>query len=120
MANLPGDAVHGESITDGNATGGVAVVLYGHGTVTVRALAVDEILYVTDVQIMCQDACDMSLVADGLVAGEYVVHGAVDALDQINIHFQQPRACAVGTGLIFFGGGANISSCLVEGFITKG
>jgi len=118
--NQPGEPIHGESITDGNASGGVAVQLYKHGTVTTRTLLAKEILYITDIQIMCQDACDMWLCADGKVAGEYVAYGAMDALDQINIHFQQPRACAPGTGLTFFGGAANISSCLIEGFLTQG
>lgn len=119
MANQPGDPVHGEGIFDGDSSGGIDVLLYKHGTTTTRTLSGGEILYITDVQIMCQDACDMWLVADGKVAGEYIVHGAMDALDQINIHFQQPRACAPNTALKFFGGGANISSCLVEGFVTK-
>lgn len=119
MANLPGDEVHGESITDGDSSGGIAVVLYWPGSVQVRTLGADEVLVVSDIQIMCQDACDMWLCADGQVAGEYIAHGAMDALDQIDIHFQQPRACARATGLTFYGGAANISSCIIEGYIVN-
>lgn len=119
MGNLRGEPVHGESITDGDASGGIAIVLYTPGTVTVRNLAADEVLWVTDVQIVTQDGGDIWLCADGKVAGEYVAHGVFAALGGIVTHFEQPRACAPGTGLVFFGVAANIDSCIIEGFITK-
>lgn len=112
-----GDPVHGESITDGDASGGVAVTLYTSGGVAARILGATEVLHVTDVQIMCQGAADVWLCADGKTAGEYVVHGAVDALDQLSVHFNSPYVCAPGTGLTFYGGSADLNTCIIEGFI---
>lgn len=125
MGNLRGDPVHGECITDGDASGGIAVVLYrpsaftAAGVAVVRTLEDNERLYVTDVQILCETGGDVSLCADGKVAGEYVAHGTVDAKGGIILHFQQPRACAPGTGLTLFGAATNINSCIIEGYITQ-
>jgi len=115
---LRGEEVHGEIILDGDASGGLAVVLYKAGSVVVRTLGVTEILYVSDVQILCETGADVSLCADGKVAGEYVVHGTVDTKGGLILHFQQPRACTPGTGLTFYGAAANLNTCIIEGFIT--
>jgi len=61
---MQGDRVHGEAITDGNASGGIAVVLYISGSTTVRTLADTEFLSVTDIKIMSEDGGDVSLVSD--------------------------------------------------------
>ena len=126
MGNLRGEPVHGECITDGDASAGIPVVLYEPGNFTaagiavVRELTADEILYVTDVQILCETGGDIFLCADGKVAGEYVAHGALDAKGGIILHFEQPRGGAPGTGLKLFGAATNINSCIIEGFITQG
>lgn len=114
---LRGEEIHGESITDGDSSGGIAVTLYKSGTVTERTLAATEILYITDVQIYNETGGDTWLCADGKVDGEYVAHANLAANGGIILHFNQPRACAKGTGLVFFGAGTNIGSCVIEGFI---
>ena len=118
MANLRGEPCHGEIIIDGDASGGLAVVLYKAGSTVVRTLTATEILYVTDVQILCETGADVSLCTDGKVAGEYVAHGTVDAKGGLILHFQQPRAGAPGTGLTFYGAGTNVNSCIIEGFLA--
>jgi len=115
---LRGEEVHGESITDGNASGGIAVTLYKAGSVVVRTLAATEILYITDVRIFCEDGADCSLCADGKVAGEYMIHGTVAVKGGVVTHYEQPFACALGTGLTFYGAAANLNTCIIEGFIT--
>ena len=115
---LRGEEVHGESITDGDASGGIAVVLYKAGSVVVRTLGAKEILYVTDIQITCETGGDVWLVADGKVAGEYVWYGSLNAKDTVSISLQQPFACAPGTGLTLFGAATNLNICLIEGFIA--
>jgi hypothetical protein len=116
---MNGYGVHGESITDGDSSGGIAVTLYTHGGVTERTLAADEVLYVSDVRIQCENGGDISLVADSKAAGRYVVHGSVDAKGGIVLHFQTPYACPVGKGLKFYGAAANLNVCLIEGFIME-
>ena len=112
-------SVHGESITDGNSSGGVAVTLYENGSVTVRTLLATEFLYVSDVQLLCEDGGDIWLVADSKVAGRYVVHGNVDTKGGIVHHFSKPFVCPKGTGLKFYGAAANLNTCLIEGFIKE-
>lgn len=112
-------SVHGESITDGDASGGIAVTLYNSGSVTARTLSLTEVFYITDVQIYCETGGDVWLVADSKAAGRYVVHGAVDAKGGMIVHFNKPFACPRGKGLKFFGAATNINSCLVEGFIRE-
>lgn len=115
---LRGEEVHGEIFIDGDASGGLEVVLYKAGSVVVRTLTATEILYVSDVQILCETGGDIWLCADGKVAGEYVVHANVDAKGGLVLHFQQPRACAPGTGLTFYGAASNRNVCIIEGFIA--
>lgn len=111
--------VHGESITDGDASGGLTVTLYESGGVTERTLATTEVLYVTDIQIFCETGADVSLVADSKAAGRYLVHGTFDAKDMLSIHLSKPYACPKGKGLKFFGAATNINSCIIEGFIKE-
>jgi uncharacterized protein (DUF1684 family) len=112
-------SVHGESITDGNASGGVAVTLYDSGSTDVRTLLTTEVLYVTDARIQCETGADVFLVADSKAAGRYVVHGTVDAKGGVILHFSKPYACPKGKGLKFYGAATNINSCLIEGFIRE-
>ena len=114
-----GNPIHGESITDGNASSGIAVTLYDGGSLTEHTVGDDEIVYITDIQIASEPGGDVSLCADGKVAGEYLWHGTLDAKDQISVHFNTPRACVRGSTLVFFGGASDLNTCIVEGFITK-
>jgi hypothetical protein len=112
-------SIHGEALIDGNASGGIAVTLYDSGSVDVRTLGAKEVLYVTDVQILCETGADVWLVADSKAAGRYVAHGTVDAKGGIVLHFRKPFVCPPGTGLKFYGATTNINSCLIEGFIRE-
>ena len=112
-------SVHGEAIKDGNASGGEAVILYNSGSVDVRTLAATEVLYITDVQLLCETGADLWLVADSKAAGRYVAHGTVDAKGGVILHFSKPYACPKGKGLKFYGATTNINSCLIEGFIRE-
>lgn len=125
MGNLRGEPVHGEAILDGDASGGIAVVLYepsnfsAAGAAVVRTLQDGERLYVTDVQIANEAGGDTWLCADDKVAGEYVSHANLAANGGIVVHFEQPRACAPATGLTFFGGAQGLNACIIEGFVTQ-
>ncbi len=119
MAASESFTVHGESITDGDSSGGVAVTLYNDGSVDERSLKSNEVLRVTDIQIASETGGDTWLCADDKVAGESVWHGALDAKDVISVHLSKPFVCAKGTGLVFFGAASNISSCIIEGFIRE-
>ena len=116
---MTGFSIHGEAILDGDASGGVAVILYESGSVGVRELRTTEILYVVDVQLLCETGGDIWLVADSKAAGRYVAHGSVDAKGGIVLHFNKPFACPRGKGLKFYGAASNINSCLIEGFIRE-
>ena len=116
---MNGHPVHGESITDGDASGGVAVTLYTSGSATARTLASTEVLYVTDIQIQSETDYPISLVSDSKTAGRYLVHGRINAKGRIIIHFSQPYACPRGTGLKFYGADNNLNSCLIQGFIRE-
>lgn len=120
MAASGSFSVHGESITDGNASGGVAVTLYNSSSPnTVRTLLAGEVLHVTDVQIYCETGGDIWLVADSKAAGRYVAHAAVDAKGGMVLHFSKPFICPAGTGLKLYGAATNLNICLVEGFIRE-
>ncbi len=114
-----GFGIHGESITDGDSSGGIAVTLYTQGSVVERSIGDNAVLYVTDFTIASETAGDTWLCADGKVAGEYIFHAALDALDVVSVHLSKPYACAKGTGLTFYGAASNISSCIIEGFIRE-
>lgn len=111
--------VHGEAILDGDADAGIAVILYEKGSVTVRTLAAGEFLHVVDAQLYCETGGNISLVADSLAAGRYLVHGTVNAKGGMIVHFNRPYTCPRGTGLKFWGASTNLNSCLIEGFITE-
>lgn len=112
-------SIHGESITNGDASGGIAVTLYKNGSTTTRALATTEVLYVTDIQIGCETGADCSVVADSKAAGRYLFHATLDAKDTVSIHFSKPFVCIKGKGLKFFGASTNLNSCIIEGFIRE-
>ena len=117
---MAGFSMHGESITDGDASGGIAVTLYESGSVTTRTLKGTEFLHVVDVQLYCETGGDVWLVADGKTDGQYVAHAALDAKGGVILHFNKPYICPRGTGLKLYGAASNLNICLVEGFITEG
>lgn len=112
--------VHGEAIIDGNASDGIAVVLYNSGSVDVRALGTKEFLHVTDLHITMESSGkDYSVVADSKAAGRYLAYGQSYAAMIIDIHLSKPYVCPRGKGLVFFGSNDKMSACIIEGFITE-
>lgn len=115
-----GEPVHGEAILDGDASGGIAVILYKAGTTTVRTLAAGEYLHVVDVLIGNETGADTWLVADSKAAGRYVFHATMGAKGRERLHFyDRPYVCPKGTGLKLYGAASNINSCIIEGYITQ-
>lgn len=115
----PGEPVHGELVTDGDASGLTVLILYTSGSVTVRTLAVDEFLTVTDLCIILEDGGDFSLVADSAAAGKYIAHGNAAANGGLARSFNTPYVCPEGVTPKFSGAAANRSVCTIEGYITK-
>lgn len=111
--------VHGEILLDGDASGGLAVVLYDSGSSEIRTLEANEVLHVTDVQLMCETGADCALVADSKAAGKYLFHGTLDAKDAIILRYNKPYVCPVATGLKFYGANTNLNSCIIEGWISE-
>lgn len=115
-----GDPVHGELITDGDASTATVLVLYKSGTTTVRTLAADEFLSITDVLIVSEDGGDISLLAGSAgAAGKYIVHGNFAANGGVDKSFSTPYTCPIGVTPYFKGAAANLDVCVIEGFITK-
>ncbi len=112
-------SVHGESITDGDSSSGVAVILYDSGSVEVRALKSTEVLHITDMQIYNETGGDTWLVVDAKEAGRYIVFASFDAKGGIVHHFSKPFVCPKGVVPKLFGAASNINSCLIEGFISE-
>ena len=116
-----GIPIHGESITDGDASGGIAVTLFeaGNAGTTTRTLATTEFLVVTDIDVSTEDGGDISLVADSKAAGRYLVHGNYGAGSGVSKHLIEPYVCPKGKGLKFYGVAANLDSCLIQGYIKS-
>lgn len=117
---MHGEPVHGERIVDGDSSALTVLALYKDGTTTVRTLAADEHLYITDVIISLETAADFSLVADSGAGGRYIVWGTSSVhYRTIVIQFRTPYCCPKGVVPKFSGAGTNRSACLIQGFITK-
>lgn len=112
--------VHGEAIKDGDASGGVAIILYNSGSVVVRTLAPTEFLVITDVFISDETGGDTWLVADSKAAGRYIVHASFAAQSGVDKVLKSPYRCPRGVTPKFYGSNAaTISICIIEGFITE-
>lgn len=116
---MAGYSIHGESLTDGNASGGVAFTLYESASTTTRTLTSKEVLYITDLQIFCETGGDVWVVADTKAAGRYITHASLDAKGGIILHFQKPYACPKGKVPKLFGAASNLNIGLMEGFIRE-
>jgi hypothetical protein len=114
-----GEPVHFERIVDGDATTLTAVVLYTSGGVTVRTLASDEFLTVTEFQIVLESGGDYSFVADTAVAGRYLAFGNAAANGGIEHSARIGYTCPKGVTPKFAGAGTNRSTCIGEGYISK-
>ena len=70
------------------------------------------------ITIICEDGGDVYLCADGKVAGEYVFVANLAANGGVTIQLKTPFRCARGTTLVFYGVGADLDICLIQGYIT--
>lgn len=112
--------VHGERIVDGDASVLTALTLYDAGSPnTVRVLLGTEVLHITDVVILTEEAADAILVADAAAAGKYIVSGGIAAGVPLVIHFVVPYICSAGVVPKFAGAGSNRSMCVIQAFITE-
>jgi len=116
---LRGDPVHGELVTDGDSSTLTVLVLYTAGGVAVRTLAADEFLSITDYVIATESAAEVRLVADTDVAGRRIVAEATTTFAHLEHHYSEPYACPLGVVPKFAGSASNVSSCLIQGFISK-
>lgn len=114
-----GEPIHGERIVDGDASTLTVLTLYKSGTVTVRVLAVDEWLVITDYQIQLESGGDYSLLANSAAGGRYIAHGNAAANGGIAMSLVSPYVCPKGVVPKFAGANANRSTCIVEGYIVK-
>ena len=112
-----GEPVHGE-VVSADASGGVAVILYSDGGVTVRTLASTEFLTVTDVVGISTAGGAYALVADTDAAGRRIVKGNADALGGIAHSFNTPRTCPKGVTPKFIADAGQVD-VVITGFITK-
>ena len=115
-----GEEVHGELITDGDASTPTVLVLYKSGTTTVRALAATEYLNITDLTIISETGGDFALIAGAVAAaGLYIAYGALAANGGLDKAYVTPYTCPIGVTPYFTGAGTNRSTCIIEGFLTS-
>jgi len=114
-------SVHGERVIDGDASALTALILYDSGSVVVRTLLATEVLHITDVVIIDEEAADIQLVADSAAAGRYIVQTKSAVGVPIVIHFNMPYVCPKGVVPKFAGGSgaAARSMCVIQGFIRE-
>lgn len=112
--------VHGELITDGDASTLTVINLYQGGTNTViSALGAKQYLYITDITIYLEDGGDFQLVADSAAAGRYIAHGNAAANGGLERALRSAYCCPKAVIPKFKGAGANVSSCIIEGFLRS-
>ena len=111
--------IHGERVIDGASSTLTVLTLYESGSVTTRSLGSTEVLHITDVVIMTEDASDVELVVDSAAAGRYIVNSKTAAGVPIVINYSKPFVCPKGVVPKFKGGGANRNMCTIEGFIRE-
>lgn len=120
---MNGYPIHGEAYIDGDASGGVAMILYIAGSVTVRALASTEVLHITDIFVNIEAGGDFSVVADSDAAGRRILEGNVAMNGGVDKHYATPNGYACPAGVVpkLFGAstGGKRNSCIIEGFILE-
>lgn len=115
-------SIHGERILDGDASTLTVLTLYNSGSTTTRSLKSTEVLHITDVVIIDEEATDVQLVADSAAGGQYLVFTKTAAGVPIVINYSKPFICPKGIVPKFAGGsgGTARSMCIIEGFIREG
>lgn len=114
--------VHGERVVDGDASTLTVLTLYNAGSTTTRTLKSTEVLHITDVIIIDEEAVDVQLVADSAAGGRYIVQTKSAVSIPIVIPFRTPYICPKGVVPKFAGGSgaAARSMCIIQGFIREG
>lgn len=111
--------IHAERVIDGVSSTLTVLTLYEAGSTTTRSLKSTEVLHITDVIIMTEDASDVELVVDSAAGGRYIVNTKTAAGIPIVINYSKPFICPKGVVPKFKGGGANRNMCVCEGFIRE-
>ena len=117
---MAGYNIHAERIVDGDASTLTALTLYEAGSTTERTLAATEVLHITDVVIIDEEAADTQLIADSAAGGRYIVSTKTAVSIPIIIHFSTPYICPKGVVPKFKGGSGQAQSmCICQGFIQE-
>lgn len=116
---MAGFNIHGERVIDGDASTLTVLTLYEAGSTTTRSLGAKEVLHITDLIIIDEEAADVQLVADSAAGGRYIVSTKTAVSIPIVIHFNTPYICPRGVVPKFAGGsgGTARSMCVIQGFI---
>ena len=113
--------VRGERVIDGDASALAALTLYDAGSpATVRILAANERIHITDVYIGFINkgmASDVDLMVDSAAGGRYIVRGQVSSGRPIVIHFKVPYICDAGMVPKFAGAAWSKTTCIIHGFV---
>lgn len=122
---MRGDPVHMELIVEGDASTLTAVSIFNAGQTSTRTLADDEYLHIMELHIVIEAGGDYSLVADSAAAGRYIAHGQAAEDGGLHVFFGETGAYRCPKGVVpKFAGpaaqGAERSSCIMQGYITKG
>ena len=113
------EIVHGEYFLDGDASAEKSVVLYEGGTTTVRTLAANEYLYITDVVMTCETGGDVALYFGTDVVGKRLLKMAVAAKSGYDHAYKTPFCGLKGEGLKLTMAATNVNYVAIEGFIRS-
>lgn len=124
MENVRGVPIHGEAILDGDASGGIATLLYPMPGGAARTLGSDEYLHITDLTVANETGGDTwyDVDADGdddHDVGEVIFSAMMDAKDFIHIQFVTPFICPKGKVPKLYGAANNRNVATIQGFITQ-
>jgi len=111
--------------SDGDTSAGVAVVLYIAGTSLVRTLAVTEILFVTDLQVITEDGGDIFVDTDTDADGDHdafdiLMAGRLAANGGLSAHFQVHHQCARGKLPKLYASATNRDTLVLHGYVRAG
>ncbi|MCK5608610.1 hypothetical protein KAR91_42400 [Candidatus Pacearchaeota archaeon] len=115
--------VRGERVIDGDASALAALTLYDAGSPdTVRTLAANERIHITDVYIGFINkgmASDVELVVDSAAGSRYIVGGQISSGRHLSIHFKTPYICDAGMVPKFAGAAWSKTTCVIHGFVRE-
>ncbi len=112
--------VRGEAYIDGNASGGIDVILYDMGSDgETRTLLSTEFLNITDIFVHIEDGGDFSLYMGTDATGKRILKGNVALNGGVSRRYQTPFRLPRGVVPTFVGSATNRNACYIEGFITE-